>query len=411
MSKLAELLKKTAEKNEFYQKRIAEYHIQDVTDITQYPVLTRQELQENRYHMFSEGYKSKYFSQQLRRQSSSGSSGVPVNVYWDDNEWYASNMVLWRKRLQWYGIRPIDKYAIFTLSLFDVKQDNKRIQYINESANVLSVNVSLIKNEEGYEKLAVLINDFNPVWLYIQPFVLERLIRGYQRSGLQKPSGLQYIESVGELLSSNLRRRAEEFFGVPLANMYGSEEMNGIAYECPFRHMHILKDNVLVEIKNKKGVFQSGEGEAVITNLHNNGMPLIRYNQGDLITLTPLEVPCQCGTGGLEVKLIKGRVTESVTVSDEYELNSSSLIEIMSEINNQYNGIVCAFNFVYSISGKELICRIAMDRERSGWYNSVSNTIKELFHTLALYGISIKVEAIEENILSNRKPNIFQILE
>ena len=98
MSKLEEMLKYVSEHNEFYKNRIKEYGITDPLDITQWPILTRKELQENRYNMFSDGYKSKYFNQQLRRQSSSGSSGMPVNVYWDYKDWYASNMSLWRKR-------------------------------------------------------------------------------------------------------------------------------------------------------------------------------------------------------------------------------------------------------------------------------------------------------------------------
>ena len=104
--KLVRMLKYVSEHNDFYKKRIKEYGITNPLDITQWPVLTRKELQENRYNMFSDGYKSKYFNQQLRRQSSSGSTGMPVNVYWDYKDWYASNMCLWRKRLELHGIRP-----------------------------------------------------------------------------------------------------------------------------------------------------------------------------------------------------------------------------------------------------------------------------------------------------------------
>ena len=127
MSKLEEMLKYVSEHNEFYKNRIKEYGIKDPLDITQWPILTRKELQENRYNMFSDGYKSKYFNQQLRRQSSSGSSGVPVNVYWDYKDWYASNMSLWRKRLQWYGIHPSDKYVMFTLNAFNIKNDGETV--------------------------------------------------------------------------------------------------------------------------------------------------------------------------------------------------------------------------------------------------------------------------------------------
>ena len=113
--KLVKMLKYVSEHNDFYKNRIKEYGIRNPLDIIQWPVLTRKELQENRYNMFSDGYKTKYFNQQLRRQSSSGSTGMPVNVYWDYKDWYASNMCLWRKRREWYGIKPQDKYVYLSL--------------------------------------------------------------------------------------------------------------------------------------------------------------------------------------------------------------------------------------------------------------------------------------------------------
>ncbi len=64
MTKLESILKYVSEDNDFYKNRIKEYGIKDPLDITQWPVLTRKELQENRYNMFSDGYKSKYFNQQ-----------------------------------------------------------------------------------------------------------------------------------------------------------------------------------------------------------------------------------------------------------------------------------------------------------------------------------------------------------
>ena len=133
MDKCEGMLKFVLHNNHYYKNVIKEFNIADPLSITQYPVLTRNELQKNRYNMFSSGYKSKYFNQQLRRQASSGSTGVPINVYWDYKDYYISNMFLWRKRLSWYGIHPNEKYVMFTLDSFNI--DNNRsdeVQYITE---------------------------------------------------------------------------------------------------------------------------------------------------------------------------------------------------------------------------------------------------------------------------------------
>lgn len=376
MSKLEELLKHVSEHNNFYKKIIKEHNITDPTDITQYPILTRQQLQQNRYNMFSNGYKSKYFSQQLRRQYSSGSSGIPVNVYWDYKDWYASNMSLWRKRLQWYRIHPTYRYVIFTLNAFNVRFD-RTIRYVNNYDNILSVNISLLHDEAAYKDVISIINEFNPVWLYIQPFVLNKIINISVKYNLQKPSALKYIESVGELLPNDLRRRAIEFFGVPLANMYGSEEMNGIAYECPNHCMHILDDNVLIEVNNEKGLYSQGEGEAIITNLNNMAMPLIRYNQNDKIKVNNT-TSCECGCESRTVDLIFGRSRESFLLGN-VEINSYLLVEVMTEVNNQFNDIIIFYNYIYDQLSGILTCNIELEESRKDWFINVKKSIEEVF--------------------------------
>ena len=79
--KLVKMLKYVSEHNDFYKNRIKEYGISNPLDITQWPILTRKELQENRYNMFSDGFEEKFYRNKLIRKSTSGSSGIPVNVY------------------------------------------------------------------------------------------------------------------------------------------------------------------------------------------------------------------------------------------------------------------------------------------------------------------------------------------
>jgi len=61
-------------------------------------------------------------------------------------------------------------------------------------------------------------------------------------------------------------------------------------------------ENILLEVivKDKNGrerPAQPGEtGEVVVTDLHNFGMPLIRYKNGDLAR-TMDDTPCACGRG------------------------------------------------------------------------------------------------------------------
>lgn len=412
MTKLEKMLKYVSEHNEFYKNRIKEYGIKDPLDISQWPVLTRKELQENRYNMFSDGYKSKYFNQQLRRQSSSGSSGMPVNVYWDYKDWYASNMSLWRKRLQWYGIHPSDKYVMFTLNAFNVKNDGETVYYIKEPENILSINVSLIQNESGYNKLVDIINEFEPKWFYIQPFVLNKLIQAYKRTGQIPPKTLKYIESVGELLASDLRRRAVDFFEVPLANMYGSEEMNGIAYECPDHNMHVLDDNVFIEVMKENGISSCGDGEILITNLNNIAMPLIRYDQGDKINIDNMSTLCSYKINSPVLSLIYGRTFDNVVIGHT-EINLICLLEFMADVMNQYNDLIIGYRFTYSKSTKRLICWIELLKKHIAWFQSIELAIRNVFSKKSeIYDqLNFEVKLENKHNYPHKKQKVLEIIK
>lgn len=403
MTKLEKMLKYVSEHNEFYKSRIKKYGIKDPLDITQWPVLTRKELQENRYNMFSDGYKSKYYNQQLRRQSSSGSSGMPINVYWDYKDWYASNLSVWRLRLKWYGISPNDKCVMFTLNAFNTPNDGKTVYYLTNPSNILFANVSLIHDDHGYIKLLDIINEYKPKWMYIQPFVLNRLIRAYKYSGKKPPSSLSYIESVGELLSSELRKKAIDLFNVPLANMYGSEEMNSIAIESPSGKMLILDSNVFVEIKSKNEITQFGNGEAIVTNLNNMCQPLIRYNQGDSIIISNDIIDDKVRT----IDLIKGRTLNSLILNDDEEINPVMLLEMMAEINNHFPEVIKEYNFIFDTKNTSLRCSLTIEPSKKDWIPVVKCAIIKSFQQKRFPRNGCSIEVVtskEESSLCAKNP-------
>ena len=400
--KLIKMLKYVSEHNDFYKNRIKEYGITNPLDITQWPILTRKELQENRYNMFSDGYKTKYFNQQLRRQSSSGSTGVPVNVYWDYKDWYASNMCLWRRRQQWYGIRPSDKYCIFTLNAFGIIPEEKTLYYINKPSNVMSFNVSLIRDEHGYQQMAKVINNFRPQWLYIQPFVLNQLIRAYSKLNLAPVNTIRYIESVGEILTSALRRRAEDMFGIKLTNMYGSEEMNGIAIENRERAMEVALDNVFLEVQNGDCIAYD-EGNAIVTNLCNFAMPIIRYEQRDHIVLQRND------NNSMYLSVVLGRSHDDVELLSGVHINTFVLSELIAEINNQFNDIIVEYSFEYLTNERTLSCKISISDSRKEWTNNVCRAIKNAFNNKISKKSEITITVISEyeNIVHEKKKMFF----
>ena len=390
MSKLEEMLKYVSEHNEFYKNRIKEYGIKDPLDITQWPILTRKELQENRYNMFSDGYKSKYLCHQLKRTSSSGTSGVSVNVYWDTSDYHMSMLPLWRKRKEWYGISPRDKKVAFTLSYANQVNRLDNLVCLEDECQLL-VNASSLATEEAYKAVIKRILDFEPKWMYVQPFILEQLICYYRKSGFKYPKCLEHIDSVGEVLTNKLKKDAMDFFNVPVSNLYGSEEQSGIAYECPHGKMHIMVDNVYVE-----------EG-AIITNINNHAFPLIRYEQGDRINLVEHPESCTCGDNSPYISSVEGRTRQSFDISG-VKVNAYSLSETIDIVNNQFNGMITKYYFDYSVNAKLLKCYITIRPENEGWAEIIIfETQKALKRQLPVdKGLCISVTQQENKVLTNK---------
>ncbi len=373
MTKLEKMLQYVSEHNDFYKQRIKDYGITNPLDITQWPILTRKELQENRYNMFSDGYKSKYFNQQLRRQSSSGSTGMPVNVYWDYKDWYASNMCLWRKRMDLYGIRPSDKQVSFDMEGF-YQIAGKELFFYNRQKSILSFNISVPRKITDYYEMVEIINQYDPAWIRLRPFALELLLHIYANHDTTPPHSLRLIETYGELLNPYTKERASSFFGVPIADMYGSEELNCISYDNNHGIKNVLSGNVYVEVLNNKIISKYGEGESIITSLLNYSMPLIRYNQGDFIMIDNKDK-------NDVLNIIHGRTIDCVFNDSAIIINPLILLEIMGQTNNYFGSVITYYKFNIFKHDNIIECIISLDKSAMSWS---SNIKKYILNTLVL---------------------------
>jgi phenylacetate-CoA ligase len=91
-----------------------------------------------------------------------------------------------------------------------------------------------------------------------------------------------------------------------------------IAAECE-RHcgLHLTNEQLLVEIVDAEGrpVPDGEEGDVVVTDLYNYGMPFIRYRNGDR-AIKGTE-SCGCGRGLPLLKDVTGRVADMIRTPDD----------------------------------------------------------------------------------------------
>jgi len=153
---------------------------------------------------------------------------------------------------------------------------------------------------------AAWLREQNPDYLLTYPSNLKALANHFLQAG-QGITSLREVRTFGETVSQELRDVCRQTWGVPLVDMYSTQEVGYIALQCPdHEHYHVQSESVLVEVLNTDNEpCRPGEvGQVVITTLHNYAMPLIRYAILDYAEVGP---DCPCGRSLPVLNRVMGR--------------------------------------------------------------------------------------------------------
>src|SRR5690606_38699430 len=97
------------------------------------------------------------------------------------------------------------------------------------------------------EQLAWLVQEA-PAYLLTHPENLHALLRAAQSTRITVPS-LCHVRTVSETLRDETRALCDEVFGVPIVDLYSTQEVGYIALQCPQQCVyHVQSESVLVEV-------------------------------------------------------------------------------------------------------------------------------------------------------------------
>jgi phenylacetate-CoA ligase len=171
-------------------------------------------------------------------------------------------------------------------------------------------------NEQRMREYADAIDRFKPETIvsYVGPLV--ELAHWIERNGrrIHRP---KRILGAAEALHAHQRELLQRVFGAPAYDTYGCREFMLIAAECEAHDgLHINTDHLHVEFhRDAAGAYdEQGPAELVVTDLHNYGMPLMRYLNGDLGT--PGATTCTCGRRLPKLAKVDGRKLDALRTAD-----------------------------------------------------------------------------------------------
>lgn len=153
----------------------------------------------------------------------------------------------------------------------------------------------------------------NPLYLLTYPSNLKALLEIFEHTGALLPL-LSHVRTIGETLTSDVVDVCLRVWGVPVVDLYSSQEVGYIAMQCPEGNCyHAQSENLLVEVLDESGSpCEPGQvGQVVVTALHNFTTPLIRYAIGDYAEVGE---PCCCGRGLPSFRRILGRRRNLLTL-------------------------------------------------------------------------------------------------
>ena len=133
---------------------------------------------------------------------------------------------------------------------------------------------------------------------------------------------LGLLGTEGGLQDPNYRKKIEDTWGIKAINFnYGMAEVWSIfgseCFKCKNGLNFSSNGNLYLELINpasKKNIeIEPGaEGEMVISTLHKESQPIIRYKTGDMIKINQTK-PCKCGVKGIKFNII-GRSDDMLTI-------------------------------------------------------------------------------------------------
>lgn len=328
---LRQLLDHAAQHCPYYRNRWREsgLHPEDVRsqdDFQRWPVIDRQEIRLHRLEMRAQLPGLRTFS-----KSTGGSSGVPLhfdlNTDSDDRRTAA-----WHRGYSWANAGPGTKqFYLWGAALGQRPRWRKwKDALYNRFHRRLAVS-SFDLTDATVPRVLDLYNRYRPDALVAYTNPLYFFAKALEERGLV-PFSPRGIVVGAEKLHDFQRKQIERVFRAPVFETYGSREVMLIGAECD-RHegLHLTAENLLVEILDGDGTPtpDGEEGNVVVTDLYNYGMPFIRYLNGDRAVAGWRM--CSCGRGLPLLRCVVGRRLDVLHTPDGRHLPGEFFPHLMKD--------------------------------------------------------------------------------
>ncbi len=317
LQKLRSLLMHCQEHVPYYARRWAEADIdwrdvRSVADLQHFPIIDKGDIRANRGDFVARPWVGRTL-----RKTTGGSTGRPFSFEYT-RESYERRMAVMMRGYGWagwkLGVKRLDVWGTELGSPSLIKRSKTRLYDHALGRRVLSCFEMTTDNMPQY---VAEIDRYRPEVIVGYTSALEAIAAWSDANGGASWAPKSVV-TAAEMLSERQRALIEKSFRAPVFHTYGCREFMLIGAECEVhRGYHTSADQLVVEVidANRRPLDQ-GVGDVLITDLHNYGMPFVRYVNGDLAAAGQTGIRCQCGRGLPLLGVVEGRRLDMLSTPD-----------------------------------------------------------------------------------------------
>ena len=284
-----------------------DFNIENITEkIQEFPILTKDIIRNEGKRLCAQ----QPINDWLYTNTSGGTTGEPV-TFFQTGRFFDADQGAKLLYDEWAGRRIGDKQIRLWGSERDIVSGKKDwMNKIYRSVrNEMFLN-TFVMSEANMDYFIEQINQQQPAMIlaYVQSIRELALYIKHKGRKVFSPRGI--MTSAGTL-SPEVGKLIGDVFNCPVFNRYGSRELGDMACSCnKAEGLHINTESCFIEILDNadKRCPNGTRGRIVVTSLTNEGMPIIRYDIGDIGILT--DHVCSCGRGFPMLQNVTGRTID-----------------------------------------------------------------------------------------------------
>ena len=389
---------KFVENNSNYYKGTNFDKIKSIDDLSNLPIMEKEELRNNIKNISTIERRKSYVSQ------TGGTTGKSLEVFfrWDDIQDRFAMLDAYREKFNYkFG----DKTAWFSGKKILNKRDERKNKFWKyDYFYKIRYYSTFHINDKSIPYIIEDLNSFHPKIISGFPSNIFDIANSAIINNIKINFKPQVIFTTAETLLPHQKKLIESVFKCNVYDRYGSSEGATYLFQCSNGKYHYQLLSGIIEIVDKD-MKPALNGEILITSFVTRGTPLIRYRIGDSMRISSEK--CECGDNQPIIASLDGRAIDFIYSKERGKINLGNISNCVKDIRgikkfqiiqdkiDEIDVFIVPDNNLYNnkeelLFKKELIDRLGdtisinisyvknIKKSRSGKFNIVINKINHL---------------------------------